>query len=76
MKRKNPRALDPLRAMPPEARSQAIQQMLADLFGEEVAARVWEQFGPALATTARQPGDHKDPAKNHWRGAWRIHEID
>ena len=76
MSKNNPRALDPLRAMRPEARAQAIKGIFERLLGEEAAAKVWEQFGPALASTVRQPGDHKEPAKNHWKGAWRIYEIE
>lgn len=74
-KKNTPRAVDPLRRLPPEMRAEAMRELFEEMFGEEVAARVWEQFGPALASTARQPGDHRDPQKNYWKGAWRIHEL-
>lgn len=68
--------VDPLRALPPEARADAIRQLVDRLFGPAVGARVWEQMQPALASQARQLGDARTPADNYWRGAWRIYECE
>ena len=68
--------IDPLRAMPPERRPEAIRLALEQVLGPVLAAQAWVQMGPALGVTARQPGDAKDPAQNAWKGAWRIWECD
>lgn len=74
--KKNPRKPDPLRAMSAEERADTMKSMMFDLFGEQNGAAIWQQMEPVLNTPLRQPGDDRDPQKNHWKGVWKIHEID
>ncbi len=67
---------DILARMPPALRIKAIGAMVAGVFGPKNAPRALRQITTAMTSKARQPGDHPDPEKNHWQGAWRIYEIE
>jgi hypothetical protein len=60
----------------PEARAILLRAVATDLLGAEKAARVVEQLEPGVRSRARQAGDAPVPEQNHWRGAWRIYELD
>jgi len=71
-----PKRPDPLDDLSPAERAKLLRDMVLGMFGEEKGAGVWQQMEAALRLNARQLGDAPEPAKNFWKGAWRIYELD
>ena len=66
---------DILKILPPELRAEVMRGIVFEVFGDRNGARVWQQLEAGLTYTARQLGDHREPDKNFWKGAWRIYEF-
>lgn len=60
----------------PKVRAELLRALAVELLGPEKGALVAEQLEPGVRSRARQLGDAKDPEQNHWKGVWRIHELD
>lgn len=65
---------DVLATMTDGERFRALANLYVKLLGPN-AVPMLRKLREGFSSTARQLGDAKDPAQNHWRGAWRIHEL-
>ncbi|APR88183.1 hypothetical protein A7982_13532 [Minicystis rosea] len=70
------RRRDVFEVLPKEQRLALMKETVLALLGDTVGGVTWARMEPALRYERRQPGDHLDPAKNHWKGAWRIYEAE
>jgi hypothetical protein len=67
---------DPLAAMSGPVRAQVMKDLALNLLGPVAGGVFVKQMQSVATWKGRQIGDHREPEKNHWKGAWRIYEID